>query len=72
MAGGGSGEHSEVVPGVVVEEFSWPVGSVTTPFLRMEEDTATAFASSIAPVTSTLALKQVGWCRLEYVHSVIL
>lgn len=72
MAGGGSGEHSEVVPGVVVEEFSWPVGSVTTPFLRMEEDTATAFASSIAPVTSTLALKKVGWCRLEYVHSVIL
>lgn len=59
MAGGGSGEHLETVPEVVMEEFSWQRGSVTTLFLRMEANTAMAFASNIAPVTSTLVLKQV-------------
>lgn len=59
MAGGGSGGYSETVPEVVVEESSWPRESVTTPFLRMEANTATASASNIAPATSTLVLKPV-------------
>lgn len=59
MAGGGSGEPLENVPEVVVEEFSWPRESVTTQCLKMEENTAMAFASNIAPVTSTLVPKQV-------------
>lgn len=59
MAGGGSGVHLEIVPEVVVEEFIWPRESVITLFLRMEANTATVFASNIAPVTSTLVLKQV-------------
>lgn len=59
MAGGGSGVLLETVPEVVVEEFSWPRESVTTLSQRMEANTATGFASNIAPVTSTLVLKQV-------------
>lgn len=59
MGGGGSGVLLETVPEVVVEEFSWPRESVTTLSLRMEANTATAFASNIALVTSTLVLKQV-------------
>lgn len=59
MGGGGSGVLMETVPEVVVEEFSWPRESVTTLSLRMEANTATAFASNIGPVTSTLVLKQV-------------
>ena len=59
MAGGANGGHLEIVPAVVVEESSSPRGSVTIPSLSMEANTATAFASNIAPVTSTLALKQV-------------
>lgn len=59
MVGGGSGDYLGTVLEVVVEEFSWPRERVTTPFLRMEANTAMAFASNIAHVTSTLALKQV-------------
>lgn len=59
MGGGGSGVLMETVPEVVVEEFSWPRESATTLSLRMEANTATAFVSNIAPVTSTLVLKQV-------------
>ena len=69
MAGGGSGVHLETVPEVVVEEFSWPRESVTTPFLRMEANTATAFASNIAPVTTTLVLTQVHLSLFEYLHT---
>lgn len=59
MGGGGSGVRLETVHEVAVEEFSWPKESVTTLSLRMEANTATAFASNIAPVTSALVLKQV-------------
>lgn len=59
MGGGGSGVHLETVHGVVVEGFSWPRESVTNLSLRMEANTATGFASNIAPVTSALVLKQV-------------
>lgn len=59
MAGGGSGVNLETVPEVVVEEFSWPRETVTTLSQRMEANTVMAFASNIAPVTSTLVLKQV-------------
>lgn len=59
MASGGSGVHMETVPEVVVEEFSWPRESVTTLSLRMEANTATGFALSTAPVTTTPVQKQV-------------
>lgn len=51
MADGGSGGHSKTVPEVVVEVSSLPGERVTTPSLRMEANTATAPASSIARAT---------------------
>lgn len=59
MASGESGVHLEIALEVVVVGFSLPRESVTTPSLRMEANTVMAFASNIAPVTSTLVLKQV-------------
>lgn len=69
MGAGGSGVRLDTVHEVAVEEFSWPTETVTTPSLRMEANTATAFASSIAPVTSTLVLKQVHSSLFEHVHT---
>lgn len=59
MVSGASGVHMETAPEVVVQEFSWPRESVTTLRLRMEANTATAYASSTAPVTTILVQKQV-------------
>lgn len=59
MGGGGSGARLENAHERAVEEFSWPGGSATTLFLRMEANTAMVFASNIAPVTSAPVQTQV-------------
>lgn len=69
MGAGGSGVRLETVQELAVEEFSWPRETVTTPFLRMEANIATAFASNIGLVTSTRVLKQVHLSLFENVHT---